>query len=76
MNRQELFSQCRMTRGRSETVGFIPAKAAVVGNVVRLDIKGAPRDGWRIDAAGAGVAKDAMRMFERQYTSQRAGSDV
>lgn len=76
MTRHELFSQCRMTRDRCETVGFIPAKAAVVGNVMQLEINGRMEAGWRVVSAGKPVTKDAMRFFERQHTNQRAGSDV
>ncbi|MBB6429905.1 hypothetical protein [Algisphaera agarilytica] len=75
MTRQEMYAQCRLTRGAAATVGFIPTKAAVIGNLIELVINGNYQPGWRVESVGTPVAKDAMRMFERQYTSQRQGSD-
>lgn len=76
MTRQEQFAQCRLINGRRSTVGFIPCRAAVVGNTMALEIDGEMQPGWRVMSAGASVAKDAMRRFERQHTRQREGSDA
>ncbi|MEM6551116.1 MAG: hypothetical protein AAF750_03150 [Planctomycetota bacterium] len=76
MKRMEWFAQCRLVNGRSATIGFIPAKAAVVGCVVELEIDGRMQAGWRVESVGKPIAKDAMRQLERQHTSQREGSDI
>ena len=76
MPRYELYCQCRMTRGNRSTTGFIPARAAGVGRTVELEVAGVMEPGWRIESVGEPVAKDAMRLLERQHRSQRAGSDV
>ena len=76
MTRQELFCQCQMTNANRTTVGFIPARVARVGNVIGLELAHGLDKGWRIESVGTPVAKDRMRMFERQHKSQRRASDM
>lgn len=76
MARRELFCQCMMSKGNLTTVGFIPANAAVVGNVLGLE-RGAGLDrGWRVDSVGSPVAKDEMRRLGHQHKQQRSASDT
>ena len=44
MTRQELFCQCMLVNGNRTTVGFIPASAAAIGNVLAL----VPKLGYRV----------------------------
>lgn len=76
MTRQELFCQCMMTNGNRMTVGFIPSRAAVIGNVIALVREQGLDRGWRVESVGKPIAKDEMRMFERQHKSQRKASDI
>lgn len=76
MTRMELFCQCLMTNGTRSTVGFIPANVAAVGNVLGLELTDGMDRGWRVESVGTPIAKDAMRLFEHQYTKQRSASDM
>ena len=76
MTRKELFCQCLMTNGNRTTVGFIPANAAVIGNVIGLELERGLDRGWRVESVGKPVVKEQMRMLQRQHTSQRKASDV
>lgn len=76
MTRMEKFCQCLMTKGNQTTVGFIPAAFAVVGNVLGLEMAHGLDRGWHVESVGTPIAKDAMRQYERQYTSQRSASDI
>lgn len=76
MTRIQLFCQCLLINGNRSTVGFIPANAAQVGNVLGLELAGGMDRGWRVESVGTPIAKDAMRLFEHQYTKQRIASDM
>lgn len=76
MTRMELFCQCRMINGNRTTVGFIPANVAVIGNVLGLELANGLDRGWRIESVGTPIAKDKMRLFERQHKKQRTASDI
>lgn len=76
MTRMEMFCQCLMTNGNRATVGFIPAAAAKVGNTIGLELPHGMDRGWCIESVGSPIAKDAMRLFEHQYTKQRGASDM
>ncbi|XAL98318.1 hypothetical protein OT109_12040 [Phycisphaeraceae bacterium D3-23] len=76
MTRQEMYRQCRMTNANRATVGFIPASVAVVGRVLKLEMPHGMEDGWRVESVGQPIAKDTMRLFERQHKKQRSASDM
>lgn len=76
MTRMEFYCQCLMTNGNRSTVGFIPANVAVLGNVLGLEMANGLDRGWRVESVGTPIAKDAMRLFERQHTKQRRASDM
>ena len=76
MTRLEYYCQCLLTNGNRTTVGFIPANAAVIGNVMSIELAKGLDPGWRVESVGTPVAKDTMRMFERQHTKQRTASDM
>ena len=75
MTRLEMYCQCLMRKDNLTTVGFIPAKAAVVGNVIGIELAHGLDRGWRVESVGTAVPKDKMRMFERQFKNQRQASD-
>ena len=76
MTHMEMFCQCRMARGNRSTIGFIPVTAARAGNIIGLEPANGMDRGWRVESVGALIAKEAMRLFERQHTRQRAVSDL
>ena len=75
MTRLEYYCQCLLINGNRSTVSFIPASAAVVGNVLGLELADGLDRGWRVDSVGSPVPKDRMRLFEHQHTKQRIASD-
>lgn len=51
-----MYQQCRLRRGNTYTVSWIPAQFAVVGKVLKLkDNNDVWVDGWIVESAGAVV---------------------
>lgn len=66
------YTQCRLIRGRTKQVAWIPTELAVKGKV--LEIKG--ERGWRVIGVGATVDESYVKEHERDYLKQREASDV
>ena len=73
---QNLYSQCLMRKAGRYTVGFISAKHARVGNIVRIDFPAGPEQGWRVESAGPPIRKTDLDRLSRQYRRQRLGSEA
>jgi len=76
MAKVEFYCQCMLRKNNLSTVGFIPLYAASVGNVVGIERASGLDRGWRVESVGTPVAKDRMRLYERQFTRQRGASDL
>ncbi len=68
--KEETYKQCRFKRdgdtaGTYETIGYIPAWAAVVGNHVQL--KSLDNKFWQVTEAGNEVPASFVRDNERNY---------
>lgn len=59
------YKQCRFKKDKHETIAYIPAWAAVVGNKVQL----LTLDGefWEVVEAGSVVPADFVKKNERNY---------
>ena len=80
---KDLFKQCELSRpsdgGTAVTVGWIPAKFAVVGRIVRLKDPefGTWSEGWRVTSAGsATLAGQVLERQSRDYLRTRKASDI
>lgn len=69
---KETYSQCRLQRGATEQVAWIPSEFAVRGKYVRIkDV-----DGWRVVSVGAERPAEYVRERERDFRHQREASDI
>lgn len=57
------YTQCRLRRGNTEQVAWIPSQFAVTGK--SLTIRG--RDGWQVIGAGARLDASFVERHERDY---------
>ncbi len=69
---QNFFCQCRFKRGTKQTVGYIPAHAAKVGNRVRL--LSLDREFWIVTEVGQQVSTDFVKDNERNYKEFQAST--
>jgi len=73
---KNLYCQCLLRQAGRYTVGFIPAKFATIGKIVRIEFATGWEDGWRVESAGGLVPKTDVDLYSRQHRSQRLGSDI
>jgi hypothetical protein len=68
----ETYTQCRLHRGATQQVAWIPSAFAVRGKYIRIkDV-----DGWRVVSVGAEQSAEYVREHERDFRHQRAASDI
>lgn len=63
----EIYAQCRMRLNNVETVGYIPARAAKVGNEVELFDKDGSSQFWKVLSVGTTRTKEQVKEAERGY---------
>lgn len=69
--------QCRLRRGTTEQVSYIPARYAHVGRVLELrDEAGVWTGGWVVITAGPLRPSEWVRERGDDYRHQREGSDA
>lgn len=62
MSKQNLYKQCRLQRGNTETVSWIPAESAIVGKVLSLKEHGVWVDDWEVKlASGDSMPYDLIK---------------
>lgn len=80
--RTVMYAQCHLTRTDPDgsvwhTVGFIPARFAVVGKRVSLTINNVTRDNWIVAGAGKRLfPNDLIQEQSRDYKRMRKASDI
>jgi hypothetical protein len=72
------FYQCRLRKGNSIMVSFLPANFAKVGNTVGLKENDVWSEGWKVLSVGAAMTEEALREQEKRVRSgsHRKGSDI
>jgi hypothetical protein len=81
-HRDTIYFQCHLTRTEPDgtlwhTIGFIPARHAIVGKRLRLTIGKHTRDNWIV--AGAGTTPYSGELLQEQgrdYKRMRKASDI
>ena len=67
------YRQCRLSKGTTRQVSWIPEEFAVEGDFVRLSAE----DGWRVDKVGqARVTDNFVREHERDHLKHRSRTDI
>lgn len=77
MAKHTTHTQCELQRGTSKQTAWIPTGKAIVGSVIKVkEDTGLWSEGWQVLSAGA--VMDSEMCFERQrdFTHQRAASDI
>ncbi len=72
------YFQCKMQKGNTTTVSWIPEKHSVLNHIVKLkQDNGTWDDGWKVIEVGSlPVEEKAALDRERDYTKQRDASDI
>lgn len=68
----ETYTQCRLQRGTTQQVAWIPSEFAVRGKYIRIKSV----DGWRVTSVGAEQSAEYVREYERDFRYQREASDI
>jgi hypothetical protein len=69
----EMYNQCALSQGSTNTVGWIPARAARKG--VRVELKGC--DGlWTVESVGTSLSADVVQERQNDFRNTRKASDV
>lgn len=77
MTDNDIFTQCRLQRGKSEQIVWIPSCYARVGKPLKLRLpNGNWENGWIVEAAYGKATKAVILMQERLYKRTRKYSDV
>jgi len=66
------YSQCRFSKGNSNTIAYIPSWAAKVGNNVQLITL--DNEFWRVDEVGEKVSAEFVKENERNYKEFQAST--
>ena len=69
-------TQCELQRGVTKQTSWIPTGKAVVGKYVKLQEDGVWTDGGLVTATGSVMDSDMCLERQRDFTTQRAASDI
>ncbi len=74
----DFYSQCKLRKGTSEQVAWIPLCFANVGEYVKIKdkVSGAWDDGWKVEFASQPLDAEIVEKNERNYSKQRKASDI
>lgn len=67
------YRQCRLSKGSSKTIAYIPSWAAKIGNEVQL--LSLDKEFWIVDEAGQEVSADFVKENERNYKEFQGSTD-
>ena len=71
------YKQCRLKKGNTQQVSWIPSKFAKLNKVLKLKTADGWDDGWMVESAGSFERTEAEALARRDdYRNQRACSDV
>ncbi len=76
MAKHSTHTQCELQKGTSRQTSWIPTGKAVVGKVIKLQDDGVWSDGWQVLSAGSVMDSDLCMERQRDFTHQRAASDI
>jgi len=73
----ETHTQCKLQRGNSLTVSWIPTRYAVKNSYVKLqDEAGVWIDGWQVLETWTTLPTEVVTARERDWAHQREASDI
>ena len=70
------YRQCRLARGNTRQMAWIPEKFAVAGRFLRLTDEGKTEDGWQVTGVGAAMTEENVRERSQDYKHTRRASDI
>ncbi len=74
---QETHTQCKLQRGPTVTVRWIPTRYAVKGHYLKLKgSDGAWTDGWQVVETWKTLPTEVVTARERDWVHQREVSDI
>lgn len=78
MSKKTTYTQCRLRRGESWQVSWVPSNMAIPGKYLKLKNSetGEWVDGWRVEAAFAVTTSFAANERSQDYKHQRNASDI
>lgn len=74
----KMYNQCRVRKGNSIMITWLPTALAKVGNIVNLKEADAWVNGWKILSVGGAISEEKLKEQEKRYRSgdHRKGSDI
>jgi len=72
----QFYCQCRLVRGNSRQMAWIPEKFAVAGRILRLTDAGVSENGWQVVGVGAKFTERYLRERSQDYKHTRGASDI
>lgn len=71
-----LYVQCRLQRGQTRQIAWIPEKFAVAGQVVRLKDNAVWEDGWQVGSVGARASEAYVLLHSHDTGDMRRATDI
>ena len=73
----QFYRQCKLTKGTSSDVAWIPEQFAVQDKYLRIKKDDGEENGWQVAVVGANRVDGVyLKEHERNYLSQREASDI
>lgn len=76
MKRTLTYRQCKLRKGSTHRVGWIPISFAKINHIVRLKINNRWTNGWRVMEVGSVMSGEYVEKHESDYRTQREASDI
>ena len=76
MKKTPTYTQCKLQKGYTFRVVWIPTLFARPNRMIDLKIDGKWSDGWRVVFVGAIASSEYVETHEADYRKQREASDI